>query len=241
MRIFTLTFLLTLLIISCESSENEGTNSDGSTGKGGSLARFTIANNHLYTVDKENLKVFSLADPEKPLAVQSIEAGFNIETIFAFKNTLYLGSEWGMYIFDITKPETPEKITFYSHIYSCDPVVANDSLAYLTLRTGTFCGRNTNELQIINVEDLKNPQFIKSIRMTNPKGLGFEGKNLFVCDDGLKVFSLENPVNPVLKKKFNIPAVDIIPGKNLLMVLATDGLHQYWFENDTITYLSHLQ
>jgi hypothetical protein len=241
MKNFTFIFLLVFTLISCESSDTDGTSSDTSTGKGGSMARFTIANNYLYTVDNENLKVFSLSNPEKPVAVQTVQAGFHIETIFAFKNTLYLGSQWGIYIFDITTPDSPQKLTYYSHIYSCDPVVANDSLAYLTMRTGTYCGRNTNELQVINIKDKKNPKFVKSIPMTFPQGLGFEDKNLFVCDGGLKVFSLEDPVQPVLKKTFNIPAVDVIPDKNLLMVMATDGLHQYWFDNDTITYLSHLQ
>ena len=35
-------------------------------GTGGSMARFTIANNHLYTVDNSNLKVFDLSSADSP-------------------------------------------------------------------------------------------------------------------------------------------------------------------------------
>lgn len=240
MKNFTLIILGIFTFLACEKSENSGFDSANS-GKGGSMARFTIANNYLYTVDNQKLNVFDISNSQKPVLKKNMQAGFNIETIFVNKNTLFMGSEWGMYIFDISQPENPTSLSFFQHIYSCDPVVANDTLAYLTMRTESFCGRNTNELQVIDIKDRTLPKFVTSVAMTQPRGLGIEGKLLFVCDDGLKLFSLDNPLNPVFKKKFNIPAIDVIPDNNVLMVLATDGLHQYKFENDTIQYLSHLQ
>jgi hypothetical protein len=229
-----------LLITGCEKSES-GIGSDNSSGKGGSMARFTISKNYLYTVDQQKLNVFSLSNPDVPIHVKNLSAGFNIETIFARNNTLFLGSQWGMYIFDITEPENPVNLSFFQHIYSCDPVVANDTLAYLTMRTETFCGRSTNELQVIDIRNLKNPKFVSSVNMTKPYGLGIDGNTLFVCDYGLKVFSLSDPLNPKLTKTFNIPAIDVIPDENLLLILATDGLHQYSYQNDTVKFLSHLQ
>lgn len=237
-RLFILLCLI-LGINSCESSEDVGGSKDGS-GKGGSMARFTIANNYLYTVDNHKLNVFSITSADSPVFEKSITAGFNIETIFTNKNSLYLGSEWGMYIFDISDPANPKSLSYYQHIYSCDPVVANDSLAYVTLRTESFCGRSTNELQVVDIKNPANPVFLSRLSMTKPYGLGIDGKNLFVCDDGLKVYSLSDPVHPSLNKHFKIPAFDVIPDENLLMVLATDGLYQYSYQNDTISFLSHL-
>jgi hypothetical protein len=114
-------------------------------------------------------------------------------------------------------------------------------MAYLTMRTETFCGRKTNELQVVDIKDRTYPKFVSSVPMTKPFGLGLDGTRLFVCDSGLKLFSLENPMHPSLMKTFNIPAMDVIPDNNLLLVLAEDGLHQYKYMNDTITYLSHIQ
>lgn len=229
-----------ILLLSCENSDGGFESSDGS-GKGGSMARFTIAKNHLYTVDNYKLNVFSVATAESPAFIQSIPIGFNIETIFAHKNNLFLGSQFGMYIYDITTPSDPFQLSYFQHIFSCDPVVANDTLAYLTMRTETTCGRNTNELQVIDIRNPQSPKFVSRVIMTKPYGLGLDGKNLFVCDNGLKIFSLQNPLTPVLYKNFNIQAVDVIPDNNLLMVLAADGLHQYKYQNDTVTFLSHLQ
>lgn len=229
-------------MLSCESSSDGGSNGDNSsTGKGGSMARFTILNNHLYTVDNQNLNVFTITAADTPAFVKSLPVGFAIETIFARNNTLFLGSSNGMYIYDISSPTNPVLQSFFQHIYSCDPVVANDSLAYLTMRTETFCGRNTNELQVIDIKNRKSPKFVSRVQMVKPYGLGLDGNKLFVCDNGLKVFSLANPLAPKLTKSFNVTAIDVIPDANLLMVLATDGLHQYKYQNDTITFLSHLQ
>jgi len=228
-----------LLLFSCQT-EKSGDPASAS-GKGGSMARFTIYNNYLYTVDQQKLNVFNLTNAEKPVFVKDLQSGFDIETIFVNNNTLFLGSQWGMYIFDISEPTNPVNLSFFQHIYSCDPVVANDTLAYLTMRTETFCGRNTNELQVIDIRNRAKPQLVSSITMTKPFGLGLDGDKLFVCDNGLKLFSLTDPLHPVLVNTFSIPAIDVIPDNNLLMVLATDGLYQYQYENNTVTLISHLQ
>jgi hypothetical protein len=230
---------LVLFISSCNNDVSKNNSSD--TGIGGSMARFIVVGNYLYTVEQGKLSVFNVSNPEKPVSVKKISLWFNIETIFANNNILFIGSDRGMYIYNITDPTNPEKLSLYEHIYSCDPVVANDSIAYVTLHTETFCGRNTNELQVVNIRDKRNPVFEKSISMTKPLGLGFEGNILFVCDSGLNVFSLIDPYNPSFVKKFNIPAIDVIASNNILMVIAENGLHQYSYQNDTIIYLSHIQ
>lgn len=239
-KISLVAIILGLVFTACDKSEGLA-GDNASNGKGGSMARFTIVGDNLYTVDQGTLNVFDLEDPKKPISIKKLPVGFNIETIFADLNTLYLGSDWGMYIYDITDPSNPIQLSLYQHIYSCDPVVANDSIAYVTLHTETFCGRNTNELQVVNIKDKTKPSFVSSLNMTKPLGLGIDGKNLFVCDNGLKIYSLSDPYHPAFKKHFKIPAIDVIPDDNLLLVLAEDGLHQYYYRNDTINYLSHIQ
>jgi hypothetical protein len=234
---------LIIMLLFCISCEKGGTDSSSgsNSGTGGSLAKFTIHENRLYTVDGENLKVFSLENSAHPQLKTTIPVGFAIETIFAHQNTLFLGSEMGMYIYDISNPDLPGKLSYYQHILSCDPVVANDSVAYVTLRTESFCGSDINELQVVNIKDKTNPFFVSRNLMTQPKGLGTDGQNLFVCDDVLKLFSLADPYHPVLLKRFQVEAQDVIPDNNLLLVLSTNGLDQYSYQNDTIKFISHIQ
>jgi hypothetical protein len=234
-----------LFIVACQKNDsssnyNGDTNGGSNSGKGGSLARFTIAGDYLYTVDNTNLKSFNISNESQPVFSSEISAGFNIETIFARSNVLFLGSQNGMYIYDITVPNFPVKLCCYQHIYSCDPVVADDKYAYVTLSTTSRCGRNVNELQIIDIQNLSSPYFVKSYAMTQPNGLGIDNGELFVCDEGLKVYDATDVKNLKLKYKFNIPAIDVIPIDNHLMVLAENGLFQYSYVNGQVNLLSAL-
>jgi hypothetical protein len=240
-------FIIVVLVFSTgctkDSSVSSGTDNNGGTdiGTGGSLARFTITNDHLFTVDNEKLKSYNLADPTQPKFVAESNVGFGIETIFAGKdNILFLGSTTGMYIYDVTEPMYPGRISNYQHIYSCDPVVANDKFAFVTLSSTSRCGRNTNELQVVDISNLELPFMVRSYKMDNPKGLGISNNNLFVCDDGLKVYDATNVGSLKLLHKFGIPAIDIIPMDTLLMVIADDGLHQYKYKDGNVTLLSKL-
>jgi hypothetical protein len=237
--------ILILLLNGCDKSgsgDESSANPPGNeTGKGGSLARFTISRDYLYAVSNEDLKCFNLSNPLLPSYEGSIDLGFGIETIFPRDSVIFIGTTSGMYIYDITVPSYPQKISFYEHIRSCDPVVANEKYAYVTLRSeSSRCGRVTNELQIVDIQDLASPAFLKSYPMTSPKGLGLDSNTLFVCDDGLKVYNVTTVQNLILKKHFSIKANDVIPYNDLLIVIGDDGLYQYRYRNDTINLLSRI-
>jgi hypothetical protein len=240
-RLFYIILLLLSVWYGCDKGTSENSSTSDS-GTGGSTARFAISGNYLYTVDNTKMNVFSISDPAKPVLLNTTDVGFGIETIFLGKeNVLFLGSQTGMYIYDVTNPTNPSKICYYQHIYSCDPVIADGNFAYITLHSeNSRCGRSTNELQVIDISNLASPFFVKSYAMSSPRGLGIDKKLLFICDDGLKVFNATSPSNLVLKQKFNISAMDVIPKDSILMVLASDGLVQYLYKNDNIQLLSKL-
>ena len=244
-KIIYLSFLL-LVALGCDQSGDSMSYKDSAdpgneTGKGGSLARFTISRDYLYTVDNSTLKYFDLANAADPVYAGSTYAGFNIETIFSRDSVLFLGTQTGMTIYDISIPSSPQYMSNFQHIKSCDPVVADSRYAYVTLNSGsTRCWRTTNELQVVDLNNLFYPILVKSYPMSTPKGLGIDNKTLFVCDNGLKVYDASDVRNLKLTKHFNIKANDVIPYNNLLIVVGDDGLYQYKYENDTITFLSKM-
>ncbi|GAB4343780.1 MAG: hypothetical protein OHK0038_23870 [Flammeovirgaceae bacterium] len=231
-----------MLTVSCSDGESISADNGGNqgSGQGGSLARFAISGDYLYTVDNELLKTLDISNPQKPIPSSTTKIGFNIETIFSRGNTLFIGSQNGMYIYDLQNPSTPTKLSVYQHIVSCDPVVADSKYAYVTLRTGTNCFRGVNLLEIIDIQDLTNPTLITSYPMTNPKGLGIDNTTLFVCDDGLKVFDVSDVNNIVLKNHFNISATDVIARGGLLLVLGDEGIMQYQYVGDNLQFLSKI-
>jgi hypothetical protein len=205
-------------------------------GVGGSLARFTITDDHLYLLDGGDLQTVNISDEQNPVQKNTTFLAWDIETIFPYETSLFVGSSSGMHIMDISSPESPQRISTYQHLRSCDPVVVEDDYAYVTLRSGTECQGFTNQLEIIDIRNLNSPQLIKTYPMTNPHGLGIDNKTLFICDgsDGLKTFDATDVMNiseNLIAHYKDISALDVIPYKSLLIMIGEDGLFQFDYSN----------
>jgi hypothetical protein len=215
-------------------------------GAGGSMARFTINNNYLYILDLGAIQPFDISNVTSPQAKEKSFVAWDAETIFPYNANLFIGSATGMHILDVSNPGSPQKISTYQHIQSCDPVVIDGNYAYVTLRSGTECQGFTNQLEVIDIADLQNPQLISTYAMTNPHGLGIDQNTLFICDgdDGLKVYDSEN-INAITSNQLahysGINAFDVIPMNDVLVMIGADGLFQYDYSDPkAIKLLSHL-
>lgn len=200
------------------------------TGQGGSMARFTIYDDFLYTVSQNDLILFNIKTLTQPVQENKINLGWGIETIFPYKDKLFIGSNTGMYIFDNKNPAKPERVTMFEHARACDPVVVANDIAYVTLRSG-LCGVSPNRLDVVDVSNIYSPRLLKSYTMQNPAGLGIDFPSLFICEGqyGLKSFDASSTTDiKLLQHIKDMNAFDVIPlgGKHLLMI-GKDGLYQY--------------
>lgn len=241
-KIFFLILSGSIFIASCDKADNTSgnkTTAAESTGQGGSLARFTTANDHMYIVDDRKLYTYSLLDEKHPQLKGSIDVGFSIETIYSYKDKLFIGSSSAMYIYSISNPAQPSKLGQATHVRSCDPVVANDSLAYVTVRGGTRCGGTTNALMVYDVKYITQPLLRKTVNMESPYGLGLNGKRLYVCNgsNGLNVYDITDPVTPVLKKQLaGGTFYDVIIIDDLMIAMIEGGTALYELKaNDEIS------
>lgn len=203
-------------------------------GISGSMARFALVNDHLYTAGNASLKVIGISTPQSPAVVRTVNLPWGIETIYPFKNNLFLGASAGMYIYGLQDPSNPVQVGTFTHVRSCDPVIAEDSIAYVTLRSGTFCQGFTNQLDVLDISQLQVPKLIRSYNLTNPRGLSKSGDLLFICDgnDGVKIFNAKDNRNLVQLKQLPMPeANDVIAYNNIALVIAGDGLYQYSYSN----------
>jgi len=207
-----------------------------SNGKSGSMARFTVFDNYLYTVNENSLQVFNISDNTKPVSGTTIDVGRVVETIFPMDGKLFIGTTTGMAIYDLSVPSSPQFISDFNHATSCDPVVVEGDYAYITLRSGNFCGGWSNQLDVVDISDITNPSLVESYAMTNPFGLGIDNGTLFICDgsDGLKIYDASDPnaISQNMLDHFqNINTYDVIPYFGLLMMIGDDGLYQYDYSN----------
>lgn len=240
MKKIILLVALLLLSFSCDNDSDTTGNTFTENGQGGSLARFALYQDYLYVVDDTNLNVFSITDLENPVQVNTVPIGFDIETLFVYKTYLYIGSRNGMFIYDAQSPEEPAYLSDVQHFTACDPVIANDTHAFVTLHSNIGCGTDVNLLEIYDVTDVTNPVLISSRNLTRPIGIGLYSDYLFVCDDEVKVFDVSDPENSQLVTSIDVSAFDVIINSGILVLIGEDGLYQFSLDDSDINNIQHL-
>lgn len=203
------------------------------TGQNGSLSRFVIVNNYLYTISNDALSAYNISNAATPVYKSVVQVGFSIQTIFAYQDKLFIGSNTDMYIYSLANPEAPTKLSSVTYfVRGRDPVVAQDSVAYSTLRN-EFGGGGV--LNCFNIKNINQPFIVTTRQMINPYGLGIKGAALYVCeaDSGIKVFNITNTYNPVLVKtvRFNETAYDVILTGNIMVCYIKGGISFFDISN----------
>lgn len=228
--------------MSASADKSTASGTSGTTnGTGGSMARFALYDKYLYTISSSDMKLFDVQRPATPALSTTISMGWGIETIFPYKDKLFIGSQSGMFIYDNANPAQPKQLSVFQHARRCDPVVVNDNTAYVTLRGGGGCGGASNQLDVVDITSLTSPKLLKSYPMRSPYGLGVDYPNLFVCEGayGLKSFNAADPMQidkNLQQYMSDVQAYDVIPlggvtGQKTLLLIGRDGFYQYNYNN----------
>lgn len=238
------TALALALLAGCAGDSASPALSPGAAvGQAGSLARFAIVGSTLYAVDAASLRTFSLSTPTAPVPGPVVPVGVGgVETIFPQDPYLFIGSQAGMAIFDVSGA-APRQIGVYQHRVSCDPVVVDGRYAYLTLRNNGPCARGQSQLDVVDLADLTRPVLVNSLPLSEPYGLGADNGQLFVCDKGIKVFDTRQAPSLRQVQSFSIAATDVIARRGVLLVTGADGFYQYRYSaagNGALSLLSRI-
>ncbi|MDR1886546.1 MAG: hypothetical protein LBQ70_01400, partial [Prevotellaceae bacterium] len=209
---------------------SEAANKSGSsTGVNGSMSRFVLYRDYLYAVINNRMVIVDLAGEQPEKIPEDVYVG-DVETIFSYKDNLFMGTPTGMLIYSVADPLKPAYVRGVWHVFGCDPVVVENDMAYVTIHSGNNCGQTNNDLIVYDVSDVSDPKHIVTYAMTSPKGLGIDNGTLFLCDDGLKVFDAADPQTLLANRLAHYSGMDgfdLIPFNNVLMMIADDGLYQY--------------
>ena len=228
-NLYTIFLASFILLTSCYDEGGSFIASDGSVSRGGSTAKFATSGNNLYVIDQATLLTYNVGNENEIIFQHKLELNTNLlETIFPFGSYLFLGSTTGVLIIDISNPGLPKFVSDYQHVLSCDPVVTDGDYAYVTLRSGNFCGQSDDELQILDLSNINSPELIVQYALTSPKGLAINNDILYVCDEGIRIFDVSNKLD-IRELNFiaNIPANDVIYHNNQLLVTADNGFYQF--------------
>ena len=222
-RVFT-----SSVLSSAEANNLQGVGSGTSTSS--STTRFTISNNHLYVLNAFTLEIFNIENASDPLRINTTNVDFGSETLFPLNDYLFIGAQQGMSIYDISNPSSPQFVSNFSHAFACDPVVANETHAFVTLRSGTVCQGFTNQMDVIDIDEIEFPQLVSSHPLNNPRGLAIVGDHVFVCDGdaGIAIFDIEDAENTHRVSEYEDKhANDILPVSNSIVVISGEsGIYQ---------------
>ncbi len=217
-----------------ETASSDQANGFNEVSTAGSMTRFLPIDRYLYTINFNELVLFSIGDNYQPTRFARLDTGTQAETLFQLNDLLFVGSTTGMLMYDVTSPSNPNYLNSIEHFRSCDPVVADENYAYVTLRGGTNCFTETNELQIIDIRTPEELSVVARQVMFNPHGLAIHEDYLLVCDGtaGLKVVDVTNRNEPEILSTDNIPfAYDIIVDFPSAIVVGEGVLYQYDLSN----------
>lgn len=216
-----------VVLLGC-NADGDSSNVNSADGIGGSLARFSLVGDYLYTVDDQSLRIFDISNPAVPSFAGEKFIGFDIETLYSLDQYLFVGSRLGMYIFDISDPKFPLQLSKVEHVRSCDPVVSSGDFTYVTLHTDTNCMGNVNQLEIYDTRDLLRPELLVTLTLDRPIGLGLYGNYLLITDKNVvRIFDVTNPAQPDLVGGIEEDAFDLIIRNNDLFLIGKSGLAQY--------------
>jgi hypothetical protein len=215
----------------------DGVSTANTIGVGGSYAKFQIYDNALYTIDDYKLNTFDITDYNAiSLASETWMGGWFggvLETTFIRKEYLFIGATNGMHIVDLENEFQPEYISSFTHATGCDPVVVEDSTAYITVRGGNSCGAIEDQVNVIDISEINSPTEHSTYFLSNPYGLGIRNQVLYVCNDnGINVFDAQNPNDIVLENTYETTSKDVIPLSSHFIAVGENVIHQYNYVGD---------
>jgi hypothetical protein len=232
-KIYLLAFAL-LMLLSCGK---ESLDVSTEPGQSGSITRFVVHNQYMYSLNTNEVKTFDLQNPDKPQLVHTLPTDYGLETIIIYDNTIYLGSKTALYILSIDNPAAPtilsksDRFLFGAVFNGCDPVVVKDQYAYSTIKVvENICGNVATQsaLIVFDVSNKAAPEQKGLYPMSLPNGLGFFEQYLLVCDEGsdlVFIYYISDPHNLILTD-YSFAVIDpvdlIVRGQQVIVSTKTD-------------------
>lgn len=211
----------------------------------GSMARFGIHNNHLYVLDERKMKIFNIEDWRSVYKANETSMNFIVETIFSYGQTLFVGGQRGVYIYNVENPAYPVQEDLFTHALACDPVVVDDNTAYITLRVGRCRGGSVNQLDVVDVQNPSRANLLHSLVLDQPRGLAVADNWLYLCNDNrLELYSIGLDKKLTLLNSFPIEeAYDVLylKDRKVIMVVGKDAVYQLARKGQELIFLSKIK
>lgn len=246
-----LSFMCTMIFLTsgCGESGDSGGSSPNTSSQSGSTAAMLPHKNALYILDNHySFKVFDISSSEETTLVSENRTANFSETLFIYDDYLYIGGQGGVQIYDVKEPLNPVEINFYPHARGCDPIIVQNDIGYITLRSRPGCNGDTNRLEIVDFTDPTSPIELTRFPMDFPFGLAQTEDYLAVCQEGFGLSLVDitidrssNEIKAEAKEVANYNAIkcfDLIFSNGILFATVLDGIHQFRMDGIVLSKVS---
>lgn len=227
--------LLLVLVFACGEDGSDYSPNVFGTGVGGSLAKFTIANDQVIVINGNEVKQFDILSTGGLLEKNTLQISGQLETIFPYADKILIGSSDAVFFLGFDTNGILSILSTYDHLTACDPVVASNGIAFSTLKVSDCRAGTDDFLEAIDISDISNPRVLRVYDTQSPFGLAIKGSFLFVCEKGgLTMYSF-NPEGNLVEMDFMtidgaIP-LDIIVNNTYLIVRTDQGIYNVSFSD----------
>jgi len=212
----------------------------------GTVNRFAVAKDQLYTIGHRSLNIFDIGEGfSRVRNIDYLEEA--METIYPYDDKLFIGAQNNMSVYTLTDPTMPERIGSFWHATSCDPVLpVSATIAYVTLRSGDDCPGDQNSVNVISYGQINNSIAIQSIEMDAPFAMARIDDRLFVGEGelGFRIFEIASDWSlSKVEQRTDIAAYDIIPhptDRDVLLFAGPNGIRQYQVGDQNYNLLSSI-
>ena len=241
-----LLLLLCLVFQGCGEGSGAGGASQSGSGtsvsQSGSTAAMATYENAIYTLINGVVIVTDL-ESEKSSNRYSFGDPF-AETLYVYRNYLYVAGLLDVAIYDISEPLIPERVSNYDHARACDPVIVSNDIGYITLRSRPECTLDEiNRLEVVDFSDPENPVQLARFVMDFPHGLAKSPDHLAVCQEEfgltfLNVDDIDSIEVTLQDETYN--CFDLFYRDDTFFVTATDGIYQLELIDNTLNQISRI-
>lgn len=209
----------------------------------GTMSRMEVADGYLNLITSSQLYTYDISGGSI-ISTKKQTIGNDLETIYHEDNKLFIGSKSSMTILNNNNPSEPYVLSSYWHEVSCDPVLPNDDIAYLTLRSvqDEGCsGGTVNLLKVIDISNPSSPSNITDVTMRSPYGMTISNDHLFIGEgaNGITVMDITNPNNPTeIFNTSSFKTYDVIKHPNdsdIILVISDNDVKQLSFDESSNT------
>jgi hypothetical protein len=156
--------------------------------------------------DDEGLQMIDIINPQSPEIVGSLEMQNSGRAWFVHVSESYayvvsdLGGTFSLEAIDISDPENPASVGYFSTQGSPQDLHVSRTYAYVVWQATSITGQQQGGLKIIDISDPENlAKANYTSTGTGAQGVFASGNYAYVADggwSGLLIFNVSNPVNP---------------------------------------------